>query len=103
MINRKNFVDQPVKNDRIRYDNVTNITTGQGDDYTISCLRHYFYFINYYKMITIDLSKQQALDANTKSIMQTNFTESLDRAAKTTIFFVIEEVKETIFDFSQEL
>ena len=52
-------------------------------------------------MIAIDLSKQQALDANPRSIQQINFTANLDRAGHTTMFFIIEEAKETILDFSQ--
>ena len=52
-------------------------------------------------MIAIDLSKQQALDADPKAIQQINFIENLDREGNTTIFFIIEEVKETILDFSQ--
>ena len=38
------------------YENIRKIATGQGDDYTSSCLLDYPYFINYYKMIAIDLS-----------------------------------------------
>ena len=52
-------------------------------------------------MIAIDLSKQQALDADPKSIQQINFSGNLERAGSTTIFFLIEEAKETILDFSQ--
>ena len=52
-------------------------------------------------MIAIDLSKQQALDADPRAIQQINFTANLDRAGKTTIFSIIEEVKETVLDFSQ--
>ena len=52
-------------------------------------------------MIAIDLSKQQVLDADPKVKQQLNFTENLDRAGKTTIFFIIEEVKQAIPDFSQ--
>ena len=50
-------------------------------------------------MIAIDLSKQQALDADPKAIQQINFTENLEQQA--TIFFIIEEAKETALDFSQ--
>ena len=50
------------------------ITAGQGDDYTTGCLLDYPYFKNYYKMIAIDLSKQQVLDANPKAIQQIAFT-----------------------------
>ena len=52
-------------------------------------------------MIAIDLNKQQALDAEPKAIQQTNFTGNLDLDGNTTMFFIIEEVKETILDFSQ--
>ena len=52
-------------------------------------------------MIAIDLSKQQALDADPKAIQKINFTRNLDRAAGATMSFIIEEVKETILDFSQ--
>ena len=54
-------------------------------------------------MIAIDLYKQQALDADPKAIQQINFTANLDLAGNTTIFFIIEEAKETILDFSQML
>ena len=56
---------------------------------------------NYYKMIALDLSKQRALDANPKAIQKINFTPNLDRTENTTMFFIIEEAKESILDFSQ--
>ena len=52
-------------------------------------------------MIAIDLSKQQALDADLRAIQQINFTENLDRAGNTTMFLILEETKETVLDFSQ--
>ena len=52
-------------------------------------------------MIAIDLSQQQGLDADPKAIQQINFTANLDRDGDTTMFFIIEEAKETILDFSQ--
>ena len=51
-------------------------------------------------MIAIDLSKQEALDADPRAIQQINFIENLDLAGNTTMFFIIEEAKETILDFS---
>ena len=45
----------------------------------MGCLLHYVYFQSYYKMIAIDLSKQQALDADSKATQQINFTGNLDR------------------------
>ena len=52
----------------------------------------------HYKMITIDLSKQQAVDAAPKAIQPINFTGNLDQGVNTTRFFILEEAKETIFD-----
>ena len=52
-------------------------------------------------MIEIDLSKQQALNADPKAIHQINFTANLDRAGNITTFFIIEEAKETVVDISQ--
>ena len=52
-------------------------------------------------MIAIDLSKQQALDAYPTANEQINFTANLDRAGNTRIYFIFEEAKETILDFSQ--
>ena len=52
-------------------------------------------------MIAVDLSKQQALDADPRAIQQINFTANLDRAGNTRAYFILEEAKETILDFSQ--
>ena len=54
-----------------------------------------------YKMISVDLSKQQALDADLRTIQQINFIANLDRAINTRVYFILEEAKETILDFSQ--
>ena len=101
MINGENFFDQPVKNNKVTYENVRKIATGQGDDYTTGCLLDYPYFANTYKMIAVDLSKQQALDADPRAIQQINFTANLDRAGNTRVYFILEEAKETNLDFSQ--
>ena len=52
-------------------------------------------------MIAINLSKQQALDADPTAIQQINFTANIGRAGNTRIYFILEEAKETIFEFSQ--
>ena len=103
MIDGQNIFNQPVKSNLRTYDNIGIIATGQRDDYTTSCLLDYNYFNKHYKMIPIDLSKQQAFDADPKAIHQINFTGNLaqDWNANKTIFFIIEEAKETIFDLSQ--
>ena len=101
MIDGKNFFDQPINSMNKTYQNIRKIALGQGDDYTNGCLLDYSYFKDHYKMIAIDLSQQQALDAHPRAIQQINFTANLDRAGNTTIFFITEEAKETIFEFSQ--
>ena len=55
----------------------------------------YDYFKNCYKIVAIDLSKQQALDDNPKAIQKINFTENLERGGQMTIYFIIEKAKET--------
>ena len=92
MIDRKNFFDQTIKNNKITYKN-RKIAIGQGDDYTTGCLLNYTYFKDYCKMIQIDLSEQQALDADCKAIQQINFTANLDTAGNTRIYFILEEAK----------
>ena len=52
-------------------------------------------------MIAVDLSKQQALDADPKAIQQINFTANLDRAGNTRFYFILEEAKEAVFELSQ--
>ena len=77
MTDGQNFFDQPAKDYLRTYDNIRKIAIGQGDDYMASCLLDYNYFNEYYKMIAIDLSKQQTLDADPKAIKQINFTVNL--------------------------
>ena len=101
VINGENVFDQPIKNNKVTYDNIRKIATGQGDDYTTGCLLDYPYFANTYKMIAVDLSKQQALDADSRAIQQINFTANVDRAGNTRVYFILEEAKETILDFSE--
>ena len=101
MINGENVFDQPIKNNKVRYKNIREIATGQGDDYTTGCLIDYQYIKDYYKMIAIDLSKQQVLDADPRTIQQIDSTVNLDRAGNTIIYFILKETKETILDFSQ--
>ena len=101
MINGENYFDQPIKSKKITYDNIRKIAVGQGDDNTTGCFLDYPYFANIYKMIAVDLSRQQALAADPRAIQQFNFTANLDRAGNTRVYFILEEAKETILDFSQ--
>ena len=101
MINGENFFDKPIKNNKVTYENIRKICTGSGDDYTTGSLLDYPYFKDSYKMIAVDISKQQALNADPRAIQQINFTANLDRAGNTRIHFILEGAKETILNFSQ--
>ena len=78
MIDGQYFFDQPVQNDLRIYDSIQKITIGQVDDSTTGRLLEYPYFKETYKLIPIDLSKQQVLNANPNAIQQINFTGNLD-------------------------
>ena len=102
MMDGRNFLDEPIKTDLKTYDNIRKIATGQGDDYTTGYLLDYLYFKKYHKLIVIDLSKQQKLDTDLKAIQQIKFNGNLDKVEGSTMFFIIEEAKETVLDFSKE-
>ena len=100
MIDGRNFFDQPINSMNKTYKSIRRIATGQGDDYTTGCLLNHSYFNENYKMIAIDLSKQQPLDADPRAIQQINFTANLNRDDGATIFFIIEQANKNVFEFS---
>ena len=73
MIDDKNFFDQPIHRELKTNEIIRKIATGKGDDYTTGFSLDYSYFKENYKMIAIDLSKQQTLDADPRAIQQINF------------------------------
>ena len=99
MIDGRNFFDQPINSMNKTYENIRKIATGKGDDYTAGCLLDYPYFKENYKMIAIDLSRQNELDADPRAIQQINFTANLDRAGNTTIFFLLKKQKKQFLNF----
>ena len=103
-IDGRNFCDQPI-NDSIRqYDEVRKISTGQGDDYATGCLLDFVYFEKNYRLLAADISKQKALDANSRAIQQIIFTGTIKATVANTrvvIFYVLEKSKETILEFSK--
>ena len=95
----RNFYDQPI-NDIIRqYDEIRKISTGQCDDYTTGCLLDFAYFEKNYKLIAADLSKQKALDANSRAIEQIIFTWETDNQIR--VFYVLEQSTETMLEFAK--
>ena len=93
VINGGNLFDQRIKNNKVTYENIRKIATSQGDDYTTGYLLDYLYFKDSYKIIAIDLRKQQALGADPRAIQQINLTENLDKAGNTRIYFILEKAK----------
>ena len=67
-INGRKFYDQPINDSIKQYDEIRRISTRQGDDYTTGCLLDFGYFENNYRLIPVDLSKQKALDADSRAI-----------------------------------
>ena len=98
-IDGRNFYDQPI-NDLIKqYDEIRKISTGQGDDYTTGCLLDFAYFEKNYRLIAADLSKQKALDADSRAIQQIIFTGKA--SAGVMIYYILEQSKETKLEFSE--
>ena len=80
-----------------------NIDISKNDEYTTGNLLDYDYFKKYYKLIAIDLSKQQVLQENEDLIQQINFIGRLDINANdnANVFIIIEKKENTILEFSQ--
>ena len=73
-IDGRNFHDQPINYSIKQYNEIRKISTGQGDDYTTGCLLDFAYFEKNYRLIAVDLSKQKALDSDSRAIQQIIFT-----------------------------
>ena len=102
VIDAESFFDQPVKSGRRRYDTIRKIALQIKEMITQLVFGGTIIISKiFYKMIAIDLSKQQALDADRKAIQLINFTANLDHDNGATTLFIIEEAKETILDISQ--
>ena len=86
-----------------QYDEIRKVSTGYGDDYTTSCLLNYAYFKDNYKLFAVDLSKQKALDADSRAIQQILFQGVVrgDSGTKIRLYTILEKSKETILEFSK--
>ena len=76
--NGRSFYDQPIGDQIQIYDKIRKMSTGQGDDCTITCLLDYQYFEDNYQLIAVDLSKHNELDADPRAIQQTEFYGTLN-------------------------
>ena len=97
IIDKLAFFDLPIKTEEEAYEKVIDIS--RNNEYTTGNLLDYDYFKKHYKLIAIDLSKQQVLQENEDLIHQINFIGRLENAAN--IFIIIEKKENTILEFSQ--
>ena len=103
-IDGKNFYDQPINDSIKQYDEIRKISTGQGDDYTTGCLLDFAYFEKNYRLIAADLSKQKALDADSRAIQQIIFTGKVKAAEADTrviIYYILGKSKEAVLEFAK--
>ena len=99
IIDKLAFFDLPIKTEEEAYDKIIDIS--RNNEYTTGNLLDYDYFKKHYKLIAIDLSKQQILQENEDLIQQINFIGKLEEAAN--VFIIIEKKENTVFEFSQDL
>ena len=101
-IDGRNFYDQPINDSVKQYDEIRNISIGQG--YTTGCLLNFAYFEKNYRLIAVDLSKQKALDADSRAIQQIIFTSKIKSSVANTrviFFYILEQSKETMLEFAK--
>ena len=87
IIDKLAFFDLPIKTEQEVYEKIIDIS--RNNEYTTGNLLDYYYFKKYYKLIAIDLSKQEVLQENEDLIQQINFTGRLTEAANA--FIIIEK------------
>ena len=97
IIDKLAFFDLPIKTKEEAYEKIIDIS--KNNEYTTGNLLDYDYFKKYYKLIGIDLSKQQVLQENEDLIQQINLVGRLEQAAN--VFIIIEKKEYTILKFSQ--
>ena len=97
IIDKLAFFDLPIKTEEEAYEKIIDIS--RNNEYTTGNLIDFDYFKKHYKLIVIDLSKQQVLQENEDLIQQINFIGRLENAAN--IFIIIEKKENTILEFSQ--
>ena len=97
IIDKLAFFDLPIKTEEEAYEKIIDIS--RNNEYTTGNLLDYDYFKKYYKLIAIDLSKQQELEENEDLIQQINFIGRLEQASN--VFLIIEKKENSILEFSQ--
>ena len=104
-IDGRNIFDEPINYSIKQYNQIRKISIGgQGDDYTAGCLLDFPYFEKNYSLIATDLSKQRALEADSRTIQQIIFTgkvKSTEDIIRVIIYYILEQSKETVLDFAK--
>ena len=103
-IDGRNFYDQAINDSIKQYNEIGKISTGKGDYYTTGCLLDFAYFEKNCRLIAADLSKQKALDADSRAIEQIIFTGKIKAKEANTrviIYYILEKSKDTILQFSK--
>ena len=90
------------KNDNITYENIRENATGQEDYYTTGCLLNHLNFKKIYRLIAMDLQKQQALDADPRATLQISFTANQNKDGNTTIFLILKKQWKLFWTFHKE-
>ena len=99
LIDGRNFYDQPNNYLVKQYDEIRRIAAGQGDDYATGCLLDYQYFKDDYKLIAIDLSRQNELHADSRAIEKIEFYGVLKNNSQ--MCTILEKSKESVLQFSK--
>ena len=89
IIDGRNFYDNPIESDIEKYRELKKVMIGKGEDYTTGPLLDFNYFDKQYKLVAVDLSKQEELDADLRAIQQIEFKYML--RTKSTIYWVLEK------------
>ena len=87
IIDKLAFFDLPIKTEEEAYEKIIDIS--RNNEYVTGNLLDYDYFKKCYKVIAIDLIKQQVFQENEDLIQQINFIGRLEEAAN--IFIIIEK------------
>ena len=96
LIDGKSFFDLPVKNEEEAYKKI--IEMSKNNDYTTGNLLDFSYFKENYRLIAVDLSKEN----NLKDLQEISFIGKLQgKGHRAPMFFIIEKSEETTFEFSQ--
>ena len=97
IIDGRNFYDNPIESDIEKYRELKKVMIGKREDYTTGSLLDYNYFKKHYKLVLVDLSKQNELDEDPTAIQQIKFKYML--GTNSTIYWVLYKFKETMLEF----